>query len=136
VTATYSGDTNFAGSSSATTVLSVSAAPTTVTVAPAILYLRIIPLPISIQLSLGVLSATLTSNGVPVPGQTITFEANAGSHPVLCTGTTGLNGVASCSSGLVGLTETILSGGITAVYGGSSSFQPSSGTAGLIRIQL
>ncbi len=95
-----------------------------------------IPLPLSIQLSLGVLSATLTSNGQPVAGQTITFEANAGSHPVLCTGVTNANGVASCSSGLTGLTTTILSGGILAVYGGNASYQGSSGTAGLIQVQL
>lgn len=136
ITATYLGDTNFTGSASAATAVSVSAAPTTITVAPAILYLRIIPLPISIQLSLGVLSATLTSNGVPVAGQTVTFVANAGSHPVLCTATTDVHGVASCSSGLTGLTETILSGGVEAIYAGSASYQGSNGTAGLLKVQL
>ncbi len=136
ITATYSGDTNFAGSSSTAGTLVVGAAPTTVTADPAILYLRIVPLPVSIQLSLGVLSATLTSNGVPVAGQTLTFEANAGSHPVLCTGTTNVHGVASCSSGLTGLTQTLLSGGILVVYGGNPSYQPSSGTAGLLKVQL
>jgi hypothetical protein len=136
ITAVYSGDADYASSTSAATTVTVTAAPTTLAVAPAVLYLRVTPLPISIQLSLGVLSATLTSNGQPVAGQTITFEANAGSHPVLCAGTTNGNGVASCSSGLTGLTETLLSGGIEAVYAGSASYQASSGTAGLLRVQL
>jgi hypothetical protein len=136
ITATYSGDTSFAGSSSSAGTLVVGAAPTTVTPDPAILYLRIIPLPVSIQLSLGVLSATLTTNGAPLAGQTLTFEANSGSHPVLCTGTTNVHGVASCSSGLTGLTTTLLSGGILVVYSGNASYQASSGTAGLLKVQL
>jgi hypothetical protein len=114
----------------------VGQAPTTVTVAPAVLYLKLAPLPIGIQLTLGVLSATLTSNGAPVAGQTLTFEANSGSHPVLCSGMTDIHGVASCSSGLVGLTQTLLSGGILVVYGGNASYQGSSGTAGLLKISL
>jgi hypothetical protein len=80
--------------------------------------------------------ATLTSNGVPVAGQTLTFEANAGTHPVICSGVTDSNGQATCVSTIAGATEGLLAGSVLVVYSGNASYIGTSGTAPLIKIQL
>jgi hypothetical protein len=135
IAATYNGDPNFAGSTSAATQLSVARAPTVVTVTPPTLYIHVISL-LNIQVNFLKLVATLTSNGVPVAGQTLTFEANAGTHPVICSGVTDSNGQATCVSTIAGATEGLLAGSVLVVYSGNASYIGSSGTAPLIKIQL
>jgi hypothetical protein len=135
IAATYNGDANFAGSSSAATQLSVARAPTVVTVTPPTLYIHVISL-LNIQVNFLKLVATLTSNGVPVAGQTLTFEANAGTHPVICSGVTDSNGQATCVSTIAGATEGLLAGSVLVVYSGNASYIGTSGTAPLIKIQL
>src|SRR5205807_2963537 len=77
-------------------------------------------------LTLGVsgLSATLTSNGAPVSGQTVTFTATDGTS--LCSAVTDAAGTAACNAG-PGLptTVSVLLGGFNANFGGSPHYQAS-----------
>jgi len=86
-------------------------------------------------LTLGVsgLSATLTSNGAPVAGQTVTFIAIDGTP--LCSAVTDAAGTAACNAA-PGLptTVSVLLGGFNANFGGSPQYQASTahGIIGLL----
>lgn len=82
-------------------------------------------------LTIGSASAILTG-GSPlagIAGQTVTFKAGS---TTLCTGVTGANGAVTCNFTVNGLLVAVLSNGVTATYAGSSSWLPSSGSAGLL----
>jgi hypothetical protein len=88
--------------------------------------------------SLGPLFATLlTTSGTPIAGQTIVFSAIASpGGPVVCSGVTNANGVASCSPSTTGTLEIELTGGFTATFAGNSSYLGSNGSAGLVTVVL
>ncbi|MBQ0986922.1 IPT/TIG domain-containing protein, partial [Streptomyces sp. F63] len=91
VTADYEGDGCFDTSSGTVSVTITPVAPTTLTATPATIRLRA-----NGTLLIRNVSATLTSGGTPVPGQTITFTANTTSGPyVLGTAVTDAAGTAT-----------------------------------------
>jgi hypothetical protein len=139
ITATYSGDPQFGGSTSGTVIVSVVRQNTKI-VARAAVLTEIIKNPLAPVgvLSLQPLSATLTTDkGVPIPGQLLVFTAKASpGGPLLCTGVTDAQGVATCTPNPVGTLEVDLTGGFTAVFVGSPSYNGSNGSAGLITIVL
>lgn len=134
LTAVYSGDQYYATSTSSATSLVVGKAPTAVAADAATLTVTIVPN--SVKTKLGPLSATLTSNGVPVAGQLLLFHANAGIRPTVCVGITNLKGVATCKTSILGAVEVGLAGGIQVVYLGNASYLPSSGTAKLVKVVI
>jgi hypothetical protein len=92
-------------------------APTTLTAEKATL---------STALSLSAVSATLTSNGSPVAGQTITFTASDGTP--ICSSVTNAEGQASCTSASpLPAAIPILLGGYTATFAGTGQYMPSTG---------
>jgi hypothetical protein len=89
--------------------------------------LKLNPLTLSVLVGL---NARLTSGGLPVAGQPVTFSAGA---TILCTGLTNANGDANCAKLLsVGQLTALLSLGYRATYAGDSTYLPSTGTAGLL----
>ncbi|MWA07748.1 hypothetical protein [Streptomyces sp. BA2] len=81
------------------------------------------------------LSATLTSKGSPVSGQTITFT-NARRTTTLCSAATDANGVASCAATITGtpfsnarLALNLLGHGYTATFADTPSYTGSTATA-------
>ncbi len=66
------------------------------------------------------LSATLTGNGAPLPGQTVTFTVGTGSTAQKCSGTTNASGAVSCSICMFNQSASPLP--ITVSYGGSSYY--------------
>jgi hypothetical protein len=120
LTATYSGDANYAASTSAAQTLTVNSLPVTSTA------LTVSP---TGSLTYGqqvTLTATVTQTGGGVPSGTVTFTAGS---IVLGTGT--LNG-----SGVATLTTTVPAGtsSLVAAYGGSSSSSSSTGTGVMVTI--
>ncbi|GAA1895492.1 hypothetical protein GCM10009716_01830 [Streptomyces sodiiphilus] len=122
VTATYSGDTCFAGSTGSMTH-NVGATATRMTASPATVRLRY-----NGTLVIPVLSARLinTTTGAGIPGQPVTFRANTTSGPVLLgTAVTDANGVATLTnvpvSWLVVTADTY-----TASFAGGGGYGPSS----------
>ena len=90
-------------------------APTTLTAEKATL---------SAALGLTAVSATLTSNGSPLAGQTITFTASDGTP--ICTAVTNAEGRASCTSASpLPVAIPILLGGYTATFAGTEQYMPS-----------
>jgi hypothetical protein len=85
-----------------------------------------------LNIKVGVLSATLTG-GFPalgVPGQTITFRSGT---TTLCTGATDASGrVARCPVDTLKTLQMIAKGTVTATYAGNTTWNPSSGSAGLV----
>ena len=81
------------------------------------------------RVALGTVSARLTSRGVPVAGQTVTFTADG--QPV-CTGTTGSDGVAGSASSFTGWLRILLTGGVSANYNGNNQYLGTDGRSGLI----
>ena len=71
-----------------------------------------------------VLSATLTSNGAPVAGQTVTFTVGTGSSAQKCSGTTNSAGNVSCSICMFNQSASPLP--VTVSYGGNSYYSTSS----------
>ena len=67
-----------------------------------------------------VLSATLTSNGAPVAGQTVTFTVGTGSSAQKCSGTTNSAGNVSCSICMFNQSASPLP--VTVSYGGNSYY--------------
>lgn len=96
------------------TVTAPQPAATTLTAAPQVV---IFPPPVGV--GLGRVSATLTSGGEPVAGQTIAFSA--GPHS-LCSASTGSDGSATCSLSLVRELEVLAAGGYTATYAGNADY--------------
>jgi MBG domain (YGX type)/Bacterial Ig-like domain (group 3) len=68
---------------------------------------------------------TRTDDGAPIGGQSITF---AGGGTVICTATTGADGVAICSDG--GKSHKYITQGYTATFAGNDVFAPSSASGG------
>ncbi|MFJ6252484.1 MULTISPECIES: IPT/TIG domain-containing protein [unclassified Streptomyces] len=93
------------------------------------LLLSITPGQLNINLNL---SATLTdiTTGKPVPGAPIKFTVGT---TTVCTATTNAAGTATCT-GPCPVTAVLLNLGYTATYAGSPTLEPTSVTAGLIRI--
>jgi hypothetical protein len=85
-----------------------------------------------LNIKVGVVSATLTG-GFPalgVPGQTIVFKSGT---TTLCTGVTDASGrVARCPVDTLKTLQMIAKGSVTGTYAGSTTWNPSSGSAGLI----
>ena len=137
IQATYGGSgTNYLGSTSNTITQTVTQEGTVLKANPVIVYIQLIPL--TLYITLGPLSGTLTTgSGTPIAGQTITFAANPSKgSPVLCSAVTNASGYATCNTNLTGLTLTILDGGIKATYPGNPDYQPATGSAGLVEINL
>lgn len=76
-------------------------------------------------------SATLTSAGKGVSGQTITFTAGG---KTICTAKTDATGLAKCSGRFPGLQAVITAGGYQATFAGTPAYKPSQATGGLISI--
>jgi hypothetical protein len=74
-----------------------------------------------------VLSATLTSNGAPVAGQTVTFTVGSGNSAQKCSGTTNSTGKVSCNICMFNQSASPLP--ITVSYGGNSYYSTSSTSA-------
>ncbi|MFF3159687.1 hypothetical protein ACFVRE_40785, partial [Streptomyces sp. NPDC057910] len=116
------GDATHNGSTSSPITQTVNKAPTALTAGAATLR----PL-VGARVQITGLTATLTSNGTPVAGQTITFTTRNGGV-ALCTATTNTQGVATCNAtltqGLVGNTVVnigLLLGGYRAAYSGDTN---------------
>ncbi len=115
LTATYSPDTADLAGSSTTGTLTIGQRGTVLVAAKATF-----PQPLKVHFS-----ATLTSAGTPVPGETITFSY-AGVE--LCTATTNAQGVAGCT--VSALVINILGpGSYDAGFAGDQNYLPSSGSA-------
>ncbi|OPF78109.1 hypothetical protein VT50_0219920 [Streptomyces antioxidans] len=129
VTATYGGDTCFAGSTSPPLTQVVVAAPagTTVTATPATIRLRI-----NGTFVIPTLSATLRdASGNPVPGQTLTFVANSVLGPLaLGSAVTNASGTATVSNVTVPPTV-VTASTYTASFAGAPGLNPASGSASL-----
>ena len=67
-----------------------------------------------------VLSATLTSNGAPLAGQTVTFTVGSGSSAQNCSGTTNSAGKVSCS--ICSFNQSASPLPVTVTYGGNSYY--------------
>jgi hypothetical protein len=67
-----------------------------------------------------VLSATLTTNGAPVPGQTVTFTVGSGSSAQKCSGTTNSAGNVSCS--ICSFNQSASPLPVTVTYGGNGYY--------------
>ncbi|WP_413101202.1 beta strand repeat-containing protein [Streptomyces sp. Inha503] len=129
VTATYGGDTCFAGSTSPTITQNVAVAPTgtTVTATPATIRLRI-----NGTFVIPTLSATLRdASNNPIFGQTLTFVANSVLGPiVLGSAVTNASGTATLSN--VAVPSTVITAfTYTASFAGAPGLSPSSGSASL-----
>ncbi|QKV95037.1 Ig-like domain repeat protein [Streptomyces sp. NA02950] len=128
VTATYSGDGCFNGSTSNTITQNVGAATnTTLTANPATIRLRF-----NGTLVIPTLSATLRdASNNPVPGQTITFVANSSLGPIsLGSAVTNIKGTATRSN--VTVPPTVLTASTyTASFAGAPGLSPASANASL-----
>jgi hypothetical protein len=80
---------------------------------------------------LGQLSATLTSGGLPVAGESISFSVGS---TVLCTAVTASSGTASCTLGLLQELQVLLAGGYQASFAGDSGLIASSASAAAIEL--
>ena len=77
------------------------------------------------------LSATLTSNGAPLSGQTVALNLGSGSWKQSCSATTNAAGSASCT--VASVNQIAGSVPVTAAYGGNSLYQ-SSTTSGTVKV--
>jgi len=127
VVASYSGSVNYSASSSASLTQLVNQAPTALTATPGLLGLT--P---TLEVELLKLNATLidTYTNLPVAGQTISFSAGG---KVVCTATTGANGVATCS-GLAPWLSAVLGLSYEANFVGGTDYLPSAATASLLEL--
>jgi alpha-tubulin suppressor-like RCC1 family protein len=132
ITATYSGDGVYAGSSAA---LDGGQVVKPLVVGPAATKLSATP--VSIVKSLLALkvtySATLTkaADGSPVANQTVAFAPNTTLLTSLgtCSGTTNAHGVATCSATVLGVVPGLLGGKYTATFAGNDQWGPSTATS-------
>ena len=67
-----------------------------------------------------VLSATLTSGGAPLSGQTVTFTVGSGNSTQRCSGTTNSAGKVSCSICMFNQSASPLP--VTVTYGGNTYY--------------
>jgi hypothetical protein len=121
--------TNRNASHSTTSVVftyTVTKAPTSVVAAP-----QLVLFPPPNGVGLFEVSATVTSGGVGVSGETVRFTVGAAP---LCSAVTGAGGVASCSVGLLGELQVLLANGYTATSMGDASHLGS--TAGTPAIEV
>jgi Big-like domain-containing protein len=109
LSATYSGDTVFSGSTSPAVTQTVTKEPTSITTSR----------------SGGTMIATLTSAHGPLAGQTLVFATGS---TTMCTVVTNASGSAACNATAVQKVQINLNG-YTVSFGGSSSYLPS-GSAG------
>lgn len=120
ITATYSGDASFAGSTSA---------GYTVTITPAATNMTAIQLITNKQIDIGYLKATLIdSHGTPLAGVPVQFSTTkvAGGAPVaVCTAVTDSNGQASCTSSVVNVVREMITNGYDATFAGNANYAPS-----------
>jgi hypothetical protein len=85
-----------------------------------------------LNVKVGVVSATLTGGFPPqgIAGQTIVFKSGT---TVLCTGVTDASGrVARCPVDTLKTLRMIANGTVTATYAGNATWNPASGSAGLV----
>ncbi len=127
--ASYSGDGNHVVASGVCNDANQSVTvkppvPTSLVVAP--VFLKLGP---TISLTIGRVSARLSSGGSPVSNQTVAFRAGS---LLLCTATTNSQGVASCSPRLGGLVGVLLRGRLSAHFAGNVEWTASSGEGGFI----
>jgi hypothetical protein len=130
VTATYSGDGNFNGSTSNTLTQVVSVAPnTSLTAAPAVVKFNIN----TGQFFIPTLTATLkdTTTNTGIANKTITFTANTGAGPVtLGSDVTDNNGVAVLTNVTVS-PIVITANQYTATFAGDQTYSPATANASL-----
>lgn len=105
LTATYVGDTGFAGSTSGAVTQTVHQATTTLVAHP--------------MTSSGVVSATLTTPYEPVAGATLRFSEGSST---ICTAVTGSDGTGSCTASVTEELAIDVSGSYTVTYAGSADF--------------
>jgi putative Ig domain-containing protein len=112
----------------ATKVLSI-----TIDRGPTMLFVNPVLLQVSgpLRLTVGIVSARLVGGvpGVGLGGQTVVFKAGG---TTVCTGVTAADGNVRCTMTIFNTLLTILNLGVSASYGGSATWLPSSGSAGLI----
>ncbi|MFB7666457.1 hypothetical protein ACFC1R_21305 [Kitasatospora sp. NPDC056138] len=129
VTATYSGNTCFTGSTG-TLAVTVNQANTTLTAGPAQVRLRV-----NDTFVIPAMSATLktTAGATPVAGQTVTFRANTADGPVtLGSATTDVSGVATLAPSQLTVPSTVITAtSYTASFTGTPCYNASSVTAPL-----
>ncbi|MFJ5225822.1 Ig-like domain repeat protein, partial [Streptomyces sp. NPDC088400] len=134
VTATYNGSTCFNGSAGIV-VVTVSSVATTLTAPPAQVRLRT-----NGQFVIPAMSATLKNavTNAPIPGQTITFVANAVGGPIaLGSAVTNASGVATLAPPNVTVPAVVVTAGTyTASFAGAPCLNPSSATASLTFVPL
>jgi hypothetical protein len=108
--------------------ITIGRGPTTLVVEPVVLTTTGGPL---LKIRIGRVSARLTGGtpAVGIGGQLITFKAGA---TTVCTAVTAPDGSATCTMSSVNTALVVLNLGVTATYGGSPLWQPSSGSAGLL----
>ncbi|HEY6471930.1 MAG TPA: Ig-like domain-containing protein [Acidimicrobiales bacterium] len=136
ITATYSGDANYAGSTSSTLSLTVNKEATSLSVTPAQIEEELLlTLPIVQQLTLEIpLQATLTTaSGAPVANQPLTFTAGS---TVLCTTTTNAQGQATCTPSLLGELAIVLNLGYSVSYAGNADYTSTSAAGKLLLLVL
>jgi len=126
VTAVYSGDGAFDGSTSAAFVQKVNKSATSLKATPVIVQLK------GLSLYLPNLNAkVLDASGRPVAGVPVSFVSGGLLGGTICMATTNGQGVASCN-GTSSLLQTVLGLGYSASFGGNDSYLASSGKAALI----
>ena len=92
---------------------------------------QVVIFPPPTAVGLGRVSATLSSGGVPVPGETIVFSLGA---TRLCTAVTSAVGRATCRLGLVQELRVLVANRYEATFGGDSDFLPSSASTPAIEL--
>ncbi|HEY1653453.1 MAG TPA: Ig-like domain-containing protein [Acidimicrobiales bacterium] len=137
ITASYSGDVNYAGGTSSAQTLTVGREATNLTVTSAQIEEQLLlnKLPITQQLTLQIpLQATLTdASGNPLANQPLTFSAGS---VVLCSTTTNVQGMATCTPNLVGLLAIVLTDGYSVSYAGNTGYQSSSASGKLLLLDI
>ncbi len=99
--------------------------PTEIKVTPTRLQLR------PFRSTTGTVSATLTTSGVPLAGQPITFRAGGATGPIVCQAPTNAQGVAGCRSLTTTQARQVRAAGrVTASYPGNLAYLPVQGSAG------
>lgn len=133
LTAAYSGDSCFTGSTASTPV-TVTPNPTTLTAQPSTIRLRLTPLP---EFYIPTLSATLTTtSGMPVAGQPVTFTAITLFGPVnLGTAVTDASGTATIHNAIVPV-FTVATPFYTATFAGTACYTASTAHGILLFIPL
>jgi hypothetical protein len=120
ISATYTGDTSYAGSSGTMGGQLVIQVPTTLTAVNVHILSSLGGLKIRFQATL-----TETISGAPIAGQQVTFTSSLLGLNTKCVGTTDANGVATCQATV----NALLGGGYDATFAGTALYQPSTSHA-------